>query len=182
MRHGATTWSAGGKHTGATDVPLTDAGRAAARALAVLLRHRTFTQVLTSPMQRAVETCALAGLAEHARVVDDLSEWNYGDYEGRTTAEIRAERPGWTIWRDGCPGGENASQVGTRADRVIESLRRAEGDVIVFAHGHLLRVLAARWIGLPPVGGALLALDTATLSVLGWESEQAVVRRWNESP
>ena len=179
VRHGETEWSASGKHTGRTDIPLNDTGRAAARAAARLLDGHHFSLVLTSPLQRARETCELAGLGDVAVDDADLVEWDYGDYDGVTTAEIRETRPGWVLWRDGCPNGETADEVGLRADRVITRAREADGDVVAFAHGHLLRVLAACWIGLPPTDGALLALDTATVSVLGYEREQAVVRRWN---
>jgi broad specificity phosphatase PhoE len=179
VRHGETEWSRDGKHTGRTDVPLTDVGREQASALAEALRRREFTLVLSSPLSRALETCRLAGFGEIAQLRDDLQEWDYGLNEGRTTAEIREERPGWTLWRDGAPGGETAADVGTRADRVVAELRAAGGDAAVFAHGHVLRVLAARWLGLGPEAGGLFALDTATLSVLGWERERAVLRLWN---
>jgi len=179
VRHGQTEWSASGRHTGRTDLPLDENGREQARELAGRLAALPVALVLTSPLQRARETCALAGLGDGAVVDDDLQEWDYGDYDGLTTDEIRAARPDWTLWRDGCPGGETAAQVGVRADRVIRRARDAGGDTIVFAHGHLLRVLAVRWIGLGPEAGALLALTTATVSLLGWEREQAVVRRWN---
>src|SRR3954471_20632634 len=172
VRHGATEWSESGRHTGRTDVALTDAGREAAGRLGRQLADHAFTRVLTSPLRRARDTCELAGLAARAEVVDDLREWDYGDYEGLTTAQIRETRPGWSVWTDGCRGGENADDVGDRADRIVGQLRAGTGDVAVFAHGHLLRVLAARWVGLPPTGGALLALDTAGLSRLGWEREQ----------
>ena len=179
VRHGETEWSAAGRHTGTTDLPLTDRGRDAARAVAPVLRGHEFAAVLTSPLRRARETCELAGLAGSAEIVDDLREWDYGDYEGLTTAQIRESRPDWTLWRDGCPGGESADDVGARADRVIARLRTIDGDVVVFAHGHFLRVLGARWCGLQAQDGAILALDTATLCRLGWEREQAVVRVWN---
>lgn len=179
-RHGETQWSADGRHTGATDVGLTPTGRADARAIGDRLRRERFVRVLTSPLARARETCRLAGFGADAEVVDDLREWDYGDYEGRTTADIRTRRPGWTVWRDGCPGGETAADVGLRADRVIDLVRGSGGDVLVFAHGHFLRVFASRWVGLPPQGGALLALDAGAVSALGWEREQPVVRRWNE--
>jgi broad specificity phosphatase PhoE len=182
VRHGPTEWSQSGRHTGRTDVPLTDAGRAEATALGRRLARRRFALVLTSPLRRAADTCRLAlGPDQPVEVDDDLVEWDYGEYEGRRTDEIRAERPGWLLWTDGCPGGETAAQVGERADRVVARLRGAPagGDAAVFAHGHLLRVLAARWLGLPAVGGRLLALDPVTLSVLGWEREVAVVRLWN---
>jgi broad specificity phosphatase PhoE len=179
VRHGQTEWSATGRHTGRTDLPLDDDGREQARALAPTLSGLSVTQVLTSPLQRARETCALAGYGERATVDDDLQEWDYGDYDGLTTEQIRERRPDWSLWRDGCPGGESAAQVGLRADRVIARVRAGDGDAIAFAHGHLLRVVAARWLGLGPEAGALLALTTATVSLLGWEREQAVVRRWN---
>lgn len=179
VRHGETEWSATGRHTGLTDLTLTDRGREAARAVAPMLRQHTFAAVLTSPLRRARETCELAGLAASAHVDDDLHEWEYGDYEGLTTAHIRESRPGWTVWRDGCPGGESAADVGVRADRVVSRLRDIDGDVAVFAHGHLLRVLGARWCGLDPEAGAVLALDTATICRLGWEREQPVIRTWN---
>ena len=179
VRHGETEWSASGRHTGSTDLPLTEQGRTAARAVAPALKEHEFAAVLTSPLRRARETCELAGFAERAEVLDDLREWDYGDYEGLTTPQIRELDPGWTVWQDGCPGGESAGDVGERADRVVARLRAIDGDVAVFAHGHLLRVLAARWCGLAPAAGAVLALDTATLSRLGWEREQPVVRMWN---
>jgi broad specificity phosphatase PhoE len=181
IRHGETEWSRDGRHTGRTDIALTDAGRGAARALAAGLAGTPFHAVLTSPLGRARDTCTLAGLGEAAEVVDDLAEWDYGTYEGRTTAEIRTERPGWTVWRDGCPGGETAADVGVRCDRVRDRLLSEEGPVAVFGHGHALRVLAARWIGLPPASGALLALGTAAVSRLGWEREQPVIRQWNHT-
>ena len=179
VRHGQTDWSATGRHTGRTDIALDDEGRRAAAALAGTLAGVDLAAVFTSPLQRAVETCRLAGLGENATVLEDLAEWDYGDYEGLTTATIRESRPGWTVWRDGCPGGESVADIGDRADRVIARLREEAADVAVFGHGHALRVLAARWIGLPPVDGAMLALDTASVSLLGWEREQPVVRRWN---
>jgi probable phosphoglycerate mutase len=179
VRHGATAWSRSGRHTGRTDVPLLEAGREEARSLAPLLERLSFALVLTSPLLRARETCALAGLADRAEVTDDLVEWDYGQYEGRTTDEIREERPGWSLWVDGVPGGETVGAVGRRVDRVIEVARGQDGDTICFAHGHVLRVLAARWVGLPPVGGRFLALEPAALSALGWEREVPVLVRWN---
>lgn len=179
MRHGETEWSRTGRHTGRTDIPLDARGRGEARSLAGELRGRRFALVLVSPLARAVETCRLAGLGERAVVRDELMEWDYGAYEGATTAEIRAERPGWSLWRDGVPAGETAAQVGQRADRVIAELRAAGGDAAVVAHGHLLRVLAARWLGLEPSAGRLLALDPASISILGYERETAVLRLWN---
>jgi probable phosphoglycerate mutase len=181
VRHGSTEWSRTGRHTGSTDVPLDDTGRAAAREIGSRLRGESFDLVLVSPLGRARETCELAGLAEQATVVDDLREWDYGEYEGLTTAEIRVDRPGWLVFEDGCPGGETAEDVGHRADRVVTLARGTPGArrVALFAHGHLLRVLAARWLGLPGRDGRLLRLDPATISRLGWEHEVAVVLTWN---
>ena len=178
-RHGETEWSRDGRHTGRTDIPLTENGRAQALALREALAEWRFVRVLSSPLERALETCRLAGLGEQVETTEDLLEWDYGDYDGVTTAEIRESRPGWNLWRDGCPGGETAADVGRRVDRLIAGIEGADGDVALFAHGHLLRVLAARWVGLGPEAGALLALNTATLSALGYERETRVVRRWN---
>jgi broad specificity phosphatase PhoE len=178
-RHGETEWSRGGKHTGRTDLSLTEEGRVQAELLGTSLAGIRFERVYTSPLSRAADTCRLAGLDGAAEVREELLEWDYGDYEGRTTPEIREERPGWLLWRDGCPGGEMAADVGARADRLLTELDEVEGTVALFAHGHVLRVLAARWLGLGPEAGALLALSTATLSVLGYERETRVVRRWN---
>jgi broad specificity phosphatase PhoE len=179
VRHGETEWSRDLRHTGLTDIPLTEAGREEAGGLGAALAEWSFGRVITSPLERAVETCRLAGLAETAERSDALLEWDYGEYEGITTKQIREERPDWYLWRDGCPGGETATQVGARVDPLVEELKRSEEDVALFAHGHLLRVLAARWLGLAPEDGALLALSTATLSALGFERETAVIRRWN---
>ena len=179
VRHGETEWSRAGKHTGRTDVPLTDRGREQALAVGEALRGRQFALVLTSPLQRAADTCRLAGFGDQAQERDDLVEWDYGAYEGRTTEEIRKERPGWLVWDDELPGGETLAQVGVRADRVIGEVRAAEGDALLFAHGHVLRILAARWLGLEPRAGRLFALDPATLSTLGYEHETAVLRVWN---
>ena len=181
-RHGETEWSLSGQHTGRTDIPLTANGEAGARALGPALRRWDFALVLTSPLQRARETCRLAGLGDRAQVRDDLLEWNYGEYDGRTTAEIRTERPGWTLWRDGVIGGETADQVAARADRVIAEALAAGGPTVVFAHGHILRVLTARWLGLDATGGRLFTLDPATISVLGHERETRVIRSWNLPP
>jgi probable phosphoglycerate mutase len=180
VRHGETEWSREGRHTGRTDLPLTRRGREEATTLGDSLTGRRFALVLTSPLLRAAETCSLAGLGGVALTRDDLREWDYGRYEGRTTEEIRVERPGWTLWGDGCPGGESSADVGARADRVVAELRSAEGDVAVFAHGHLLRVLGARWVGLDPSTGGRLALDTATVSILGYHREVAVLQLWND--
>ncbi len=179
VRHAETEWSRSGRHTGRTDVPLTEHGRGRALALAAELGDRHFETVLTSPLARAVETCRLVGLGERAAPWDELREWDYGAYEGRRTVEIREERPGWSLWRDGVPEGETAEQVGQRVDRVLGELRSRSGDAIVFSHGHLLRVLTARWLGLDPNAGQLFALDPGSLSVLGYERETPVVRLWN---
>jgi len=179
VRHGATEWSENGRHTGRTDVPLTDTGRAEAEAIAPRLADRTFSLVLVSPLRRARETCRLVGLDADAEVVDDLREWDYGDYEGLTTAEIRRTRPEWVVFDDGAPNGETPAQVGERADRVIARVDAVDGAVALVAHGHLLRVLAARWIGLAPSGGARLYLGTGTSSTLGYQRETKVVLSWN---
>jgi len=180
VRHGETEWSQIGRHTGRTDVPMLERGREQARGLAGPLGAMQFSLVLTSPLSRAAETCVLAGFADRAEATDDLLEWDYVYYEGRTAYEIREVRPGWTLWADGVPGGETAADVGRRADRVIERARQAGGDTLCFAHGHVLRVLASRWIGLPPMGGRMLALDAGAIGVLGWEREVPVIARWNE--
>lgn len=180
VRHAETDWSAARRHTGLTDIPLNDAGREAGRALAARLTAHDFAAVWTSPLARARETCELAGYGERAVVRRELVEWDYGAYEGVTTAEIRAQRPRWFLWRDGCPDGEGPFDVARRIDGLVDELVDADaGDVAIFSHGHLLRVLAARWVGLPPGDGALLALDTGSISVLGWERDVRVVRRWN---
>ena len=182
VRHGETLWSRNRQHTGRTDIPLTDEGRRQSERVGDSLRGRRFALVLTSPLQRAAETCRLASLVDVAVFREELMEWDYGAYEGRTTAEIRAEVPGWSLWRDGVPGGETAADVGRRVDRVIADVRAANGDGALFAHGHVLRVLAVRWLGLPPTEGRLFALDPATISILGYERETPVIRRWNEPP
>ena len=179
LRHGETDWSLNGKHTGITDIPLTENGRKAARLLQPILAEETFALVLTSPLQRARETCELAGLGKHANVEPDLMEWNYGEYEGLTTEQIRLTRLGWSVFRDGCPGGESPEQVGARADRVLTKVRASEGDVALFAHGHILRVLAARWINLSASHGEHFLLDTATLNVLGYYRESPAFKIWN---
>ena len=181
-RHGETEWSLSGQHTGSTDVPLTDTGRKQAQALALPLRHWQFALVLTSPLGRARETCRLAGLGEQAEICDDLREWDYGDYEGLTTNQIREQRPGWTLFNGGVPNGETADQVAARADQVIERVLAADGPVVAFAHGHILRVVCARWLELDADSARLFALGPATLSVLGHERETRVVQRWNLSP
>lgn len=180
VRHGETEWSRTGRHTGNSDVPLTDKGRQQARLLGHMLGERRFGRVLTSPLQRAAETSRLAGFGEVAEEWPDLREWDYGVYDGRTTADIRKEIAGWTVWSHPVPSGETADAVGRRADRVINLLQEADGDVALFAHGHILRVLAARWCGLDAVHGRLFALDTTTLSVLGYERETPVIRVWNQ--
>lgn len=181
IRHGETAWTLTGQHTGRTDLPLTAKGEERAADVGKFLAGRAFALVLTSPLQRARETCRIAGLGEVAQVCDDLREWDYGDCEGRTTPEIREEIPGWSIWDNGCPNGETVEQVGQRAQRVIDLAAAAEGDVALFAHGHILRILAATWLGLPPVGGRYFALGTAGLSILGYEREARVIQRWNLS-
>jgi probable phosphoglycerate mutase len=178
VRHGETEWSSSGRHTSYTDVALTERGREEAAALAPRLLGRPCAIVLTSPRQRAIETCALAGLGDRAEVTEDLAEWNYGDYEGRTSVEIRRAVPRWTIFTHGAPGGESAWRVGARADRVL-ARAVAAGSAALFSHGHFLRVLGARWIGLAPEEGGVLGLDVATLCVLGHEHGQPVLRSWN---
>lgn len=184
VRHGETEWSRDGRHTGRTDVPLTVTGQRQAEALAPVLAGWQFTRVLTSPLRRAADTCRLAGLGGSAEVRADLQEWDYGGYEGRTTAAIRSERPGWLLWRDGVPAGptpgERADHVGERVDPLVAELGASQGDVAVFAHGHVLRVLAARWLGLPAREGRLFALGTAAVSRLGWERETPVIIGWNQ--
>jgi broad specificity phosphatase PhoE len=178
-RHGETEWSRDLRHTGRTDIPLTEKGRRQATLLRDTLSRRSFARVVSSPLSRAVETCRLAGLGDRAELSDDLLEWDYGEYEGITTAQIREERPGWYLWRDGCPGGETAADVGRRVDRVVDELDGLDGDAVLFAHGHVLRVLTARWLRLGPESGTLFKLDTGTLSALGWERETRVITRWN---
>lgn len=179
LRHGETEWSRSGKHTSVTDVPLTENGRIAARQLKPLLAKENFAVVLTSPLQRARETCNLAGLGELATIEADLVEWNYGAYEGLVTQEIRRKRPDWSLFHDGCPGGETPPQVASRADRVIAKIRQGKGNAALFAHGHILRVLAARWINLPASYGEHLLLDTATLNVLGYYYDTPALKIWN---
>ena len=179
IRHGETAWSLSGQHTGATDIPLTDNGRRFAERMRPVLATKVFELVLCSPMQRARETCQLAGLGDRAIIDSDLVEWNYGDYEGLTPEQIDESAPGWLIFRDGCPGGEAPEQAGARVDRVIARSRATTGDTALFAHGHLLRVFAARWIGLPAGGGQHFLLNPGTLSLLGYYHEIAAVRIWN---
>ena len=182
-RHGQTAWSLSGQHTGLTDLPLTPAGEANARQLGKRLHGRAFDKVLCSPLQRAQQTCELAGFGTRAERDSRLLEWDYGAYEGRTSDYIHATRPDWLLFRDGCPGGESPAQVAARADSLIATLRTLPGHTLLFSSGHLLRMLAARWLGLAPAQGALLALDTASLSVLGYEHtrREPVLRRWNET-
>ena len=179
VRHGGTEWSRDGRHTGRTDVPLTDQGRGEVESVRPLLEGFAFTRELSSPLSRALETCRLAGLGERAELRDELLEWDYGDYEGVTTAKIHETRADWLLWRDGCPNGERPADVGVRADALLADLAGAEGDVAVFGHGHMLRVLTARWLGLEPARGALFVLATAALSVLGSEHDSHAIRAWN---
>jgi probable phosphoglycerate mutase len=173
-------WSRDGRHTGRTDIPLTDRGREQARCLAAALQRRRFVRVLVSPLQRARETCALAGLGGQEELWPALMEWDYGEYEGLTRAQICERRPDWWLWRDGCPGGEMPDDVARRADLVIAEIGGAQGDVALFSHGHLLRVLASRWVEQPAEHGSRLMLDTASVSVLGAEHRVRAVRRWND--
>jgi probable phosphoglycerate mutase len=180
VRHGETEWSKSGQHTGRTDIPLTAVGEQQGQALGRHLAGRHFALVLTSPLSRARETCRLAGFSAAAEVSDDLLEWDYGIYEGRTTAAVRAEQPGWSIWTTSIPKGETVEQVGERVRRVLARADAVDGDVALFAHAHLLRILSACWIGLPPIHGRNLTLGTASLSVLGYERETRVIQVWNQ--
>jgi len=182
-RHGETAWSLSGQHTGLTDLPLTERGERNARRLEERLRGLTFARVFTSPLVRAARTCELAGFRGVAEVDRDLLEWNYGDYEGRRTSEIHAQRPDWQLFRDGGPGGETPEQVGVRADRVVSRVRATQGDVLLFSSGHFLRVLAARWLGLEAGAGRYFLLSTASVSALGYEHNlsQAVIRLWDDT-
>jgi probable phosphoglycerate mutase len=179
IRHGETEWSLSGQHTGITDLPLTENGRKVAKMLQPVLAKETFALVLTSPLERARRTCELAGLGEHAEIDHDLMEWNYGEYEGLTPTQIDVKTPRWMIFTDGCPGGENPEQVGARADRVIARVRMVKGHVALFAHGHIFRVFAARWLGLPATAGCHFLLDTATLNILSYYRGIPAVKRWN---
>ncbi len=181
-RHGETAWSLSGQHTGLTDLPLTERGQSNARRLGSQFRGWSFAHVFTSPLQRARRTCELAGFGAQAEVDRDLLEWNYGEYEGLRTEEIHAKRPDWELFRDGCPGGESAGEVGARADRVVDRVRAVQQDVVIFSSGHFLRVLAARWLGLEPQAGKYFLLSTASLSALTYEHDltQPVIRFWND--
>jgi probable phosphoglycerate mutase len=182
-RHGETAWTLSGQHTGRTDLPLTENGENQARALGRRLRGLVFAQILTSPSQRAVRTCELAGFGAHAVVDPDFAEWDYGEYEGRRTAEILRERPDWQLFRDGCPGGESPDEIGARADRAVARIRSIKGNVLVVSSAHISRVLAARWLGLSASGGRYWVLGTATLSILGYEHnlDEPVIRLWNDA-
>jgi probable phosphoglycerate mutase len=182
-RHGETAWSLSGQHTGRTDLPLTERGEANALALRARLSGLSFAKVFTSPLQRAARTCELAGYGERGETDRDLVEWDYGQYEGRRTADILKERPDWCLFRDGCPGGESPHQVGARADRVVNRIRAVHGDVLLFSSAHFLRVLAARWLGLETAGGRYFLLGTASLSVLGYEHNlgEPTIRLWNDT-
>jgi len=182
VRHGETAWSLSGQHTGVSDIALTEHGERMARRLAPSLARERFELVLTSPLKRAIRTCELAGLAERAEIDRDLMEWNYGEYEGLTPRQIHAKAPGWILFRDGCPGGERPEQVGVRVDRVIARVRSMDGHVALFAHGHIFRVLAARWLDLPATEGSRFLLDTATLNVLGYYRGIPAMKRWNVAP
>lgn len=179
VRHGETDWSKSGRHTSRTDLSLIEEGRERALALRSELAHWSFSLVLSSPLKRALETCELAGFGDRVELDENLREWDYGQYEGLTTPEIRAENPDWNLWRDGCPGGELPGEVAARADRVLARIRAAGGAVLVFAHGHILRVLTARWLQMGPEAGARLALAAGAVSVLGYERETEVLQRWN---
>lgn len=182
-RHGETAWSLSGRHTGLTDLPLTPHGELNARSLGERIKGVRFTAAFTSPLKRASRTCELAGFGAQAEVCRGLHEWDYGQYEGRRTVDIRKERPDWQLFRDGCPGGESPEQVGARADLVIERVRAIEGDVLLFSSGHFLRVFAARWLGLEPAAGTFFLLSTASLSALGYEHNrsQPVIRLWDDT-
>ena len=183
VRHGETEWSKSGRHTGRSDIPLTEKGEAAAAWLVERLPPRAFDAVLTSPSQRARRTCELAGFGSRAEIDDDIAEWDYGQYEGVTTPDIHKQHPGWNLFRDGCPDGETGADVALRADAVIEKIRDIAGDVLIFSSSHFLRVLAARWLGLGPEAGLFFVLDTTSISILGYEHnlDEPVIRSWNET-
>ncbi len=182
-RHGETAWSLSGQHTGLTDLPLTERGERNARRLGERLNGLTFAKLFASPLQRARRTCELAGFGEHVEIDRDLVEWDYGQYEGRTSAEIHLHRPDWELFRDGCPGGESPVQVARRADRVVQRVRAVPGDVLLFSSGHFLRMLAARWLGLEPSAGRCFFLETASLSALGYEHNlsEPVMKFWDDT-
>ena len=180
LRHGETAWSLSGQHTGWTDIPLTPVGEDQARALGVAMAKHPFAAVWASPLQRALKTCELAGYLEQSVKQDDLREWNYGQAEGRTAVDMRKEIPDWTIWTHGAPGGELIDEVYLRAGRILAKAAEVPGDLALFAHGHMLRLIAAHYLGLPPLDSRLFALNTATISVLGWENGRRVIRRWNQ--
>ncbi len=182
VRHGETEWSRSGQHTSRTDLPLLEEGRERAVALGPLLAKWEFSLVLTSPLRRARETCELAGYGDRAVVCEDLREWNYGEYEGLTTPQIRERDPSWNLWTDGCPGGEQPAEVGARADKVLERMSGAAGDAVAFAHGHILRVVTARWLQMEVAAGSRFALETGSLSVLGFERETQVLQLWSRTP
>ncbi len=181
-RHGETAWTISGQHTGGTDLPLTERGEQNARELGKLIGDEKFARVFVSPLERTRRTCQLAGYGEAAEIMDDLLEWDYGEYEGKKTVDIRQERPDWQLFRDGCPGGESPADVAARADRAIERIRAVDADVLVFSSGHFFRVFAARWLGLEPAAGRYFLLSTATLSIVGYEHNpsEPVLRLWND--
>jgi len=181
VRHGQTEWSLSGAHTGRTDIPLTEEGRKQAASLGTLLAGHQFELVLSSPLQRALDTCRLAGFGDSVQIEPNLQEWDYGQYEGQTTGDIHKQRPDWSLWRDGVPGGEAIEQVASRAEAVLARAMQSGGDVVLFAHGHVLRILTACWLELPPSDARLFALGTASVSVLGYERETCVISRWNLS-
>ncbi len=181
VRHGETEWSIARRHTGRTDLSLIDAGRQRAAELAPVLGGRSFALVLVSPLRRALQTCELAGFGDRAEICEDLREWDYGDYEGRTTAEIREENPDWVLWRDGCPGGETPDQIAARVQRALDRLRAADGDAIAFAHGHILRALTARYLQMPLTAGARFVLGAGAFSTLGYEHENEALLHWNDT-
>jgi broad specificity phosphatase PhoE len=182
-RHGETAWSLSGQHTGLTDLPLTERGESDASALKLRLKIMTFSKVFTNPLKRAVRTCELAGFGDRSEIDPDLVEWNYGEYEGVRTAEIRERRPNWQLFRDGCPGGESVEEIGARADRVVARVRSINESVLLFSSGHFLRVLAARWLGLGAASGASFVLETASVSILGYKHDlsEPVIRLWNDA-
>ena len=181
LRHGQTEWTVSRRHTGRSDIELTEAGRIEAKAAGERLAGMDFERVVTSPLARAVETCRLAGFGEGAGTDEALMEWDYGEYEGLTTAEIQESKPGWSLFRDGCPGGESSAEVGSRVDPLVDAAREGEGNWLFVAHGHVLRVVGARWVGLPPEDGVLLNVGTAAICLLGFEHGRPVITLWNET-